>query len=229
MIYVLHGDDTISSYGRLDQLLAQNPTHTKINVESNLLDDLVNNISTSDLMGIKKIVIAHNLISKLKLKPKKLTSISESNILILWEDKELNKSQANSFSDIAHVEIFKLPSNIFFFLDSISGPTTNTIRLLNKIDSKENAYLIWQILNRLFLLSLAKMNIDLNSISKLAGKTIQAWQWQKIKDQAKKLDLKRLNKLFNAVLKIDYLTKTGATNIPPKTLISLMFLKYLSI
>ncbi len=229
MIHILHGENVNASYAKLNELIGKYPTHARINQETNTLNDLINNISTADLVGTKKIIVAQNFIAKYKLKPHQLKDITDTTELILWESKELTPAQVGAFAKIANVEVFKLPPTIFYFLDSIHGPVANTINLLNKIDAKENTLLVWQLLNRLYMLSIAKTDLDEAGAGEAIGKNIASWQWQKINDQAKKLDEQIINKLFSSTLKIDYMTKSGSTSIQPKTLISLMFLKYLPI
>lgn len=229
MIYVLHGENALESYNRLNQITSQYPLHEVINQEADKIEDLLNNLTTKDLLGGKKLIIARNFIAKNKLKPQQIKEYDDLNILILWEDKEISKNISVSYAKIAKVEVFKLPSTIFYFLDSITGPAAYTIKLLNKIADKESTMLIWHILNRIYLLAIAKLKVDQETANKLNGKVLPAWQWQKIYDQAKKIDEKKLNGLFTATLKIDYLVKTGKTNLPAKSMVSLMLLKYLPI
>lgn len=226
MIYVLHGDNTEASHERLTKIISSEPSYQKIRLESAAKEELLNHLTSTDLFASKKAIIVDNFISKSKLKPQELASFPAENILILWEGKELTKLQLAAFAKLARVETFKLPATLFYFLDSLATSQRLAIHYLNKIEMKDRTMLVWHILNRLTLLILAKLGLNTVEASKILGKNVPDWQWTKIKTQANGLELNSLKQIFLATLKLDYLTKTGKTSIPQKTLISLLLIKY---
>lgn len=227
MIYILHGENINDSHRRLLDISRRYPTFEKLYLESNQLEELKMHATSVDLLGNQKLIIAEDLIGKGKLKANDVEIFSRDDVLILWERKQLAPKELSAYSKIATQELFKPPSTLFYFLDSIGNSPKETIKILQKLPPKELTSIFWQILNRLNLLLFAKMGMGREESGKILEKGIADWQWQKIKSQANRLDLTTVKQMIAATLKLDYLTKTGKTDIPPKTLVSLLLLKYL--
>ncbi|MDP2633113.1 MAG: hypothetical protein Q8P25_05340 [Candidatus Curtissbacteria bacterium] len=226
MIFVIHGTDTDSSYKRFSQLLSSYSNYTQVSFDKHSQkDDLTNAFLSQDLFSTKKVIVIKNtlivdksLISLLEKAPRDLE-------VIIWENDELTGSVVTKISKIAKVENFKLPAKLFYFLDSIAPKKKEIIAQLNKLD--DEASLIWNIQNRFLLLTLAKLRVDVSLAGKITKRNLADWQWSKIRQQAEKFTLLQLKSICNASLKIDYLIKSGQTDLSPTILLSVMFLKYL--
>ena len=88
------------------------------------ITDLVQNIEGSGLFNDTKTIFIEELLTKLKITDKESKEIlnfiakdSKENTFVLWESKEILKRDLSLFKDAA-VKFFKLPKNIFLFLDN---------------------------------------------------------------------------------------------------------------
>lgn len=225
MIYVLHGEDYFSSYQRLSQILQSNKNLPKIYLKEETALSYEEVISSQDLINPQKIIVANDYLSSKKIKPEKIVDNSDF-IVIFHEKKELSKSSLNKFSAKVTVELFKPPQNLFYFLDSLSFQNKLTTEKFLKLSKENQEGLLWNIQNRFFLLILAKMNFTQEEASKVVERNIFDWQWQKLKDQSKRFDIETLKKIFNSTLRVDFLIKSGSTNMAQTDLLSLLFLKY---
>ena len=229
MIHILHGEDSIASYNRLQLILSNFQDFEKLKFdEKTTKDDFMMALFTRDLIEEKKIVSCVSFISLKKIDKEDLKNIPLEKTVIFWEKKKVNvKSFASSKTKI-QIEEFKTPPTIFYFLDSISKSSKQPINWLNKFTEDETRSLFWHLTSRIYLLVLAKLKISLHEVNAFNGRPVQDWQWNKITSQADKFNLATLKKIFYGLLRIDYLIKSGKTNLQEKTLVSTLFLKYLS-
>ncbi len=229
MIYILHGEDIFASYNRLQQILKSYPTYQKVRLDEKAdSSDNFTQILSPDLLGLQKIIICENFIHSKKIKIADLKLISAKENAIFWEKAQLTASTISKIGKNFTIELFKPKPQIYYFLDSISDSSQNTLKQLNNLKKHELVSLNWHLANRLHLLILAKLDLRKEASEKIVGKPIQDWQWQKISSQANLFNLSTLTKLFNGILKIDYLIKSGKTNLDETPLISTLLFKYLS-
>lgn len=229
MIYVFHGEDTDASYARLKQLQENYPKHQKLKLtKENTWDEAYLAIFSEDIFSSDKFIVCENFIKTKKLSdPKILKSIPEEKIVVFRENAKLTPAQAIKFAKLAHVEEFKPPSELFAFLDSISPNSTFSIKAFIKLSPTTKQGLLWQITFRLLLLTLAKARYSSQLASKVAGRMILDWQWQKLQRQAGEFTQKELAAFFSGTQKADYMIKTGATNLTEEAIIPFLMMKYL--
>lgn len=227
MIIVLHGDDAALSYVRLTNLQNEFQNSLKVRLSSKATEqDLAQAALTTDLINADKLIIAESFLSPFKLLPKKLLeNIPENVNVIFWEKTILSPAKVTYLSKIAKVEFFKQKSDLFAFLDTLTPGAKNALQMLAGLPDEPG--LIWQVQSRFLLLCLWKFNVALDTAIKITKRNIFDWQWQKVKFQAEKFDQQKLLAAFSATLKIDQMIKTGKTNMPQKTLISVLIQKYL--
>lgn len=222
MIFVLHGSDTSAAYSKLKSILHLHPSWQKIYAKTE--DELLENLFTDDLIAADKIIIAEFLPDLKKINADQLSSIAQNRILIIWEKQEITASKLKPFQKLAQIENFKLPTALFIFLDSINPNHINFVKTLKKLED-EQVPLNWHVANRLTQLALAKLDYSGGDAAKILSKNIAPWQWQKIRNQAQNFTLPQLKNLLTSTLKIDYLIKSGKTQMPQQTLLTLMFTK----
>ena len=231
MIYILHGDDTKAAYQRSLLIVKNYPQHTPIKLEAgkNNLEEFSMALFGQDLLSPQKIIIAENFLTKKMLSTGIIRTIPKEKIVILWEKSTLKPQDTQKLSSVAKIETFKIPPTLFHFLDSLSTSPRLSLNLLHKngLGKSDESSLIWNLTNRIVLLILAKLNAQRDLASAISNQNLQDWQWQKITSQAKMFDLETLQMFLQGALKVDFLIKTGSTNIPKDTLISLLLLKYL--
>lgn len=233
MVHILHGEDSKSSYTKLNLLIRNFPNHRRIHLSGKDItrNQFIDTLGSQNLFGEQELIIGQNLIKNKIAIFADFNLLSESKEIILWEDGELTSLQLSKFKTSSKIEIFKLPIQLYTFLDSVVPGSKQTFALLQNLKSEGQENICWQLSNRLFLLVLAKEGTNYEKASELASKTVKSrlfdWQWQKIKKQAYSFDLETLKSLFSGVLKIDFMLKNGSTSLDASTLISMLFLKYL--
>ena len=228
MIFVIHGDDSKSVYLHLQNLL-----NTYSNLKRQALDknnnrqDLFSIVSTPDLFNQKKVIVCENFLSLNKISPSEIEKIKDECILIFWETVVLKDKILTKINQFAKIHLFKKQSHIFQFLDTFSPNAPNTIKALSKLPPDELKGILWQLSNRLLLLIIAHLNLNLETASKIMAKTIYDWQWSRIVSQSKKFNLHTLLLLNSGILKIDSIIKSGKTALDEKSLVLMLLLKYL--
>src|SRR3989338_6091914 len=228
MIYILHGNDTLASYNRLQLLLNNFQDFEKIKLdEKSEKDEYVMALFGQDLIEENKVIICANFLSAKKVIKKDIANIPEAKPVIFWEKEKINSKFLTNIKAKILIEEFKTPAKIFYFLDSLSHKSKQLMTKLKSLSDEETRSLIWHLSNRVMLLLLAKLNTPIESVNMINGRPLQDWQWDRITKQAQSLDTKVLRKIFNGILKIDFLIKNGNTDLNEKTLISILFLKYI--
>jgi len=225
MIIVLHGDDTASSYERLSQILDKFKDHLKVRLIKASPEEIQEAVLSTDLISAEKVVIVENFLSPFKKLPQFIEKLPQNIVLIFWEKTNLSPTKVQKLQKFAKVEFFKEKSPIFDLLDSISPNSQIPLSILPKLTRDDN--LLWQLENRFLLMILSKLDTDIESVTKITKRYIFDWQWVKIKSQSSKFSLKTLLSLYNGSLKIEFMIKSGKTQLSENILLSVLFLKYL--
>ena|SRR3989344_2496515 len=226
MIIVLHGKDSDASYARLAKLLESYNDYPKIRLDAKAQDaQIIQEVFTSSLFESKKLIVVENFLAPLKKLPKYLEKIPTEVILIFWEGTDLTPAKIKGLQKLARVEYFKQSTEIFPFLDSLYPGSKSVLPYLASVGNADG--MLWQIQNRFLLLIVSKLGMGLDSAQTITKRTILDWQWGKIKNQTARFDLKTLRALLAGALKIDFMIKSGKTELSPNTLLSMLFLKYL--
>lgn len=226
MVYIIYGEDTSAAYTRISALVGKNTGSqiTRLGKETTL-ERLYQELFGEDLLHSSKSIIAENLLSNLK--PEVLSRVQKDDTVIFWEQKTITPAQIKKFSGKAQIEEFKAKTFIFLFLDSIAPRSMVALSYLMKLDGEEA--LSWHLTNRILTLLLIKSAVSPNLVAKAIGRPVAPWQWERYTNQAKSFTKETLLSLYNGLLKIDYLIKTGATGIGQKDLISVLLFKYLRV
>jgi len=125
MITIIHGDDISKSREYFNELKQKHKDFILLNVSTLTITDLVQNIEGSSLFGGTKTIIIEEFLTKLKKTNKESKEMldfiiknAKSSTFILWESKEILKRELFQFKN-ATINFFKLPKNIFLFLDNL--------------------------------------------------------------------------------------------------------------
>ncbi len=231
MIHILHGDDIDASYQELTKLQKQHKDFEKTYLSPSDEESIYQILLSKGLFESKKFIICENLLGGKKVqkvKPEIFKDLAPDKVVVIWEKQEISPALLNKYSNFAQIKKFKLPTEIFNFLDSISQDVKKTIYLLKKLEHEKVTSISWQLENRLLLLILSKLNFTQNEISRITGRALMSWQLEKLRQQAQSLSIETLKKMFTATLRIETLIKSGKTQVTESTLLSMMLLKYLS-
>ncbi len=209
MITIIHGDDLTTSRNYLVDLkkTLENPiTFTSDNLtflnilqalKGNELFNNQNNIFIDELLSSKKTVADSEKIIN-------LIKNTDKNIYF-WEKNELTKTTLSIFPK-AQVKLFKIPQNIFNFLDNIkSDSKENVINFHKTLDSAESDAIFYMIIRQFrLLIALTSTGDEIDEIKRLAP-----WQKEKLKRQTNLFPIGKLKEIYNELFKIDLKTKTG--------------------
>lgn len=212
MILLLHGDNTVASQGKIDQLRLDVPKEQYYPYEAKSLaiETLVQTLSSSSLFGPeKKLVVINNPLGN-KTILEQIPAPSEEITLVFCEQKKLTPSQIKSFksqfSSLTDLE-FKSDNAIFTFVESIKPGDLRSVDILEKQLGNEAAEVIFTMLVRQFRLLLLSRN---NSKSGPDDwQKLSSWQLGKISSQAKAFSPEQLRKAYVELEKLDYQNKTG--------------------
>jgi len=220
MITIVHGDDVAQSRNYFLKLKHPSKDGQKnvISYDANkiTITDLIQNVEGSDLFNSAKKIFIEGFLSKTKRKDATVKRIldfiiknSDESDFMLWEEKEISKRDLFIFKN-ATIKTFKLPKNIFIFLDNLRPNNTRQLlnlfhKMLNENVSEELILFMLQKRFRL-LLSFCDPSETANSeeVTKLAS-----WQSVRLINQAKLFKLDTLKKIYQKIYKIELGQKTG--------------------
>lgn len=231
MIYFICGVNTKASYDRLKSIESNFKGQEKIKLDKeHSYEDLAQAVFTTSLLADTKLVVAQNFIKdkKIDFKTQNWQKEIEDKTVVFYETTPITPSALSHLPKHFKIEVFKLEPKIFQFLDSINPSAQRVLRELKNAQVSKDSSFLWNIANRFLLLTLAKKGLNSSQAGTLTGRNIAPWQWQKISSQAGNFNLSVLKKLSSGTLKIDYLIKTGKTQLSAETLVTYLLLKYLN-
>lgn len=220
MITIIHGDDISKSREHFQELKQKYKNGIYFDGGKITITDLVQNIEGSGLFGDTKTIFIEDLLTKQKKTEKNAKEIlnfiannSKESTFVLWESKEILKGTLSIFKG-ATIIFFKLPKNIFSFLDNLRPNNSKTLLNLfhQALDSGIKEELILFMLQRQFRILLglsgSSDNDPIEELSRLAP-----WQLGKLERQAKSFDLTGLKKIYKKLYEIELGQKTGGLNL----------------
>lgn len=222
MITIIHGDDISESRIFFQDLKLKHKDFVLFDGGKITITDLVQNIEGSALFGNAKAIFIEEFLTKLKKTNKESKEIlnfinknAKSSTFILWESKEILKRYFSEFKD-AVIKIFKLPINIFLFLDNLKPKDSkNLLRLFHQaLDSGIKEELILFMVQRQFRLLLSLCHPEQVLISQIDEVSrLLPWQMEKLKKQAKLFSVSDLIRIYKKLYEIEIGQKTGASSL----------------
>jgi len=207
-IIILHGDHFTKAYEKLHLLIkdakGKGLEINRMSAGDGVLEKLTSNslFSTRAIFLIEKIKQASK--KDLKWIKKNLNKIEAE--IIIYEPSKLSKTIINSFPKARVVE-FKLPTNIWKFLDAFyPGNSRNVLILLHEIVENDAPEMVVGLLNW----RLSDIYIFLKNPKMISYDT---WRLRKLENQAEKYDEAKVIKILDLLAKADFEAKLGKTNI----------------
>jgi len=226
MVTIIHGDDISLSREYLLDLKQKQKNVVSFDGGKITITDLIQNIEGSGLFGDTKTIFIEDFLTKHKKTDKDVKEIlnfivknSKQFAFILWESKEIPKRDLSSFKN-AVIKFFKLPKNIFLFLDNLRP--SNSRNLLNlfhqAITSGIKEELILFMMQRQIRMLLALLepsgNEPIEELIRLAP-----WQMSKLERQASYFQGPTLNEgstlknIYRKLYEIEIGQKTGSLSL----------------
>jgi hypothetical protein len=217
MIYFLHGDNLALSRLKLQELI----NNAKLNHSEivNLdgfkltLNEVVQNFESLSLFGLNKFLVIENLFTRQKSQEKdqiiKYLTVTYIELnLIFWESKTISGYITKNFPKNWIINIFKIPPEIFNFLDLIS-PSNNQICLkkFHLLIRTESIELIFYMIVR-HVRSLIQVKDNRQSFKG------SPWQLSKLIKQANSNSFNQLISFYKNLLNIDFIIKSGQSLMP---------------
>ncbi len=212
MITLIHGNDTLSS--RKFYLDHKDQDSIVFDAENINLVELEQSLAGSGLFGSTKKIFIENLFSRKSAKNlepigKLLSNYKESEVFF-WTDKEVGVKVLTAFPKVEKKE-FKIPQNIWNFLDNIRPSATSNVTSFHKTLNETESEIIFAMIIRQFRLMLGLVSSSSENIDEI--KRIAPWQKTKILKQASLFGEEKLKTIYKKLYKIDKTTKTGKTNL----------------
>jgi DNA polymerase III delta subunit len=219
MITIIHGDDITSSRNYFLEIKQKQKDALSFDGTKITITDLVQNIEGSGLFGDSKTIFIEDFLTKVKKIDKDAKEIlgfiaknSEESNFVFWESKEISKRDLFAFKN-AVTKLFKLPKNIFLFLDNLRP--NNSKSLLNlfhqAIDSGIKEELILFMMQRQFRILLAlseHCDTPIEEVARLAP-----WQMGKLERQVQSFNQSKLKSIYEKLYEIELGQKTGGLSL----------------
>lgn len=224
---IIHGEDSVSSYKKLNQLIQGFKTAGKevLVSDAQTLDiTTLRQMSSESLFGGDKVLVIKNLLSNQKSKSKdvlvkalgELTGIE----VLLYEPKKLTETTLKQFPK-ASVDSSNISPVIFKYMDMLKPGNSRNLfsgwkRLVEL--NHEPEYVFAMIVRQVRLLIQAKSGPSYLKLAPYPKKMILS--------QAAGFDLSHLIDLHESLFEIDKKIKTGSSPLPLEQLISQFFLNF---
>lgn len=232
MQFLLHGDNLVASRQKLSQLIKEAKNQgiqdiIHLNGLTITLTELKQALESQSLFGTDKLVVIEKLFSRPRSQEKTqlikfLITLTRSDpvSLIIWEAKEITKSNFNQFKNFES-QLFKTPPAIFKFLDSLKPNNAKTLlTLLISINRVNPPELVFYMLSRRISQLIIAQDKQANQLLKGAP-----WQKTKLVNQAKSFSSQQLLNVHAQLLTIDESIKTGNNLLPLSSQLDLLLLK----
>lgn len=212
MLTIIHGDDVVSSRNYF--LEQKNKDSITFDAESLSLIELGQSVQGSGLFGPSNKVFIENLFSRKGLKNLEtiaeiINKTKEANVFI-WADKEIGVKNLSSFPKIQN-QIFKIPQNIWAFLDGIKPRNQSNLTMFQNVLKTTSVEIVFTMIVRQFRLMLGLIEISKENIDEV--KRLAPWQRGKLTKQASMFGIENLKKTYKKLYKIDKSQKTGSSNL----------------
>lgn len=226
MITIIHGDDIASSRSYFLELRQKQKNFVSFDGGKMTITDIVQNIEGSGLFEDTKTIFIEDFLTILKKTNSESKTIldyiiknAKSFNFILWESKEISKRDLSLFEK-AIVKYFKLPKNIFLFLDNLKPLNSkNLLSLFHQaLDSGIKEELILFMIQRQIRLLLAlsgdsspMAQNDIGTIDEVSR--LAPWQTEKLENQATLFSELQLKQIYKKLYEIEIAQKTGTLSL----------------
>src|SRR3989344_4581732 len=221
MITIVHGEDLARSRNFFQELKKQYNSPIVLEGGKATITDFAQNIRGFALFSETKTIFIENLFSKTKKTDKDTKEIlnlilenSKDSNFIFWESKEISTPKTSGFFKNAQIKNFKLPKNIFLFLDAINpGNSINLVKLFHQalqsgIEEEVILFMMQRQIRLLLALKEPAENTQIDEASRLAP-----WQMDKLERQARLFDIECLKKTHRKLFETELGQKTGTLKL----------------
>lgn len=209
MIYVLHGDDSVTSRNYITTIAGKKQTLV-LDGKAISFPDLAEQLNSQSLFGDEKVVVLEHFLSKNKKKKEILQLIIDGNLhadLIFWESTKLTPATLALVKQ-SDVKAFLLPQYYFQFLDAFAPGNPQKIytlyhQLLETMTAEQIFYSLIKRVRQLLILQMGSIAESKETVS------VQGWQLDKLRTQLSKWKKNSLPTMFESLQDTEIKTKSG--------------------
>lgn len=214
MLYLIHGDHIEVSRNKLVELkkAAAGKEIRELNGKRFDQNALVQALESSSLFGGDVLVVIEGFISNAKKREKIFASTLERIVeasrtvdIILYEEKDVEKTVLTKLGSNAQVFLHKTPVIIFQFLDSVRpGNVKASLLFFNEVVLHEPAEIV-------FVLLVRRVRQLIQLADHVMPDGLQSWQADRLTSQARHFTIEQLIAMHTRLLETDIAIKTGSS------------------
>lgn len=213
MLTIAHGNNTLAS--RKFFIDQKNEDSLTFDAEDLIISELKQSLQGGGLFGPSKKIFIENLFTRKGLKniepiASVLSQNEKSSEIYIWSEKELGIKVLSPFPKHDN-QNFKIPSNIFSFLDSIRPNNPKNVSYFHDAIKTSEPEIVFFMIIRQFRLLLGIVSNSKNNIDEV--KRLAPWQKSKLIKQSEIFGEEKLKQIYKKIYKIDKSQKTGGTNL----------------
>ncbi|MEK7533327.1 MAG: hypothetical protein AAB542_02725 [Patescibacteria group bacterium] len=222
MLYLLHGDQPEALRNKLMELKNSAQGKEVRDVDGKHIDatSLLQALESSSLFGSDVLVVIEGFISNAKKREKafavtlaKVLEASTAADVILYEEKEVDKTTVSKLGPRTQITLCKTPGVIFQFLDSLRpGNEKTSLAYFSQTVAHTASEIV-------FVLLVRRVRQLIQLSDGIAPEGLQGWQAGRLTAQSRHFTMEQLVAMHKDVLEIDIAIKTGAS---PFTLTQLL-------
>ncbi|HLD26660.1 MAG TPA: hypothetical protein VJB63_01765 [Patescibacteria group bacterium] len=226
MLHIILGDDSRASRQRYIQLKDEykKKEYDIVPLDSSSLLKMDQWLYQSiGLFASKKAFFGENLLSRKELREllKKYDTKSTDINIFIWEELLEDRVVKYYFKN-AHLSLSKLPQTIFKLLDTLyPSNKQQALTLLGVLSKNINEHMILVMMQKR-IRELIVVQAGIKSEKKLAS-----WQVARLKTQAGKWDEKKISSLYEALYRVEVLSKTSANYYSVKKALDIVLFYFL--
>lgn len=223
MVYLIHGDDNLSS--RNYYISQKDNNSISFDAENLNLVELSQTLIGSALFTESNKVFIDNLFSNKSKNQNEiidLLSKKRSANIFIYSNKEVSLKSLSGIKDLEQ-KVFKIPQNMWEFLDRLRPSRKQNLFDFHKTLAANETEIVFSMLIRQFRLLLAISSNSKNNISEIHR--LAPWQKSKLVHQSSFFTQNSINKIISKLYEIDKSIKTGSSSLTLKQNIDFLMLE----
>lgn len=189
MLYLIHGDDIVSSRSKLGELLKDSPWTIRFEAEKDSLEKIIDATVAQELFSDRKTIVIECITRLQSTQVEKIVNslIKAQNRndldIVIWNGRELDKNILKKCND-AQVFLYSFPKYYYSFLDSVfPNNMIKSREFLSRVKEQiTDEQIFYGLVRRVRLLMLVRAS-NIQDIADL--KTLAPWQIGKLKKQSR--------------------------------------------
>lgn len=228
MLYIIHGDDTVSSRKKVDELISEDKWIVRFDGKEAESGTIQNSLSSQELFSDGKAIVVENFLelgsTLATILPVFNTYTADTKTkIVLWQGKEVDKRTLKKLT-LAKEFLFPLPKYYFSFLDSLTPRNSKKLHdLLEKLALSLSAeQIFYSLVKRIRILIMIKTGKSKEFADIV---TMAPWQLTKLSQQASAWNIRELIALYQKFFELEVGLKTNALPLPLLAHLDLLLIK----